>query len=458
MKPDVFRKVNWKTALLLSLMLAVLFINGMMGLYSLYRSHNHAAYYANAASRIQDVRVMFQKQVQMWKNMLLNRERVGTSTMSGYSDYYYQFSQFSSRIQDELFNLKIELSGDERFSRPVRELREIHHSLSNQYVALVFRMQQADGASVDPAEAMREREEMAMTRMENITKEIQDVSEIEMENSFRNYFILALLSVVLLVILSTAMVVYILLINRRIQGRMVDIADRLNTYLPPQLVRSVIVGDASSVGLINRRPLTVCFTDLQGFTAMSEKLPPETTARILNEYLSDMTTIAHAWGGMVDKFIGDGIMILFGALEDTDERDQAENCVLMARAMQAHMVSLRNRWHDEGVEDPVRLRIGVHSGVATVGTFGPADRRAYTAVGTAVNIASRLEKLCSADGILISDTTRQLIGDTIEYEAIGPSEIRGLSERLELYRVLNYETYAAPPSSPVSPSSSPTRT
>jgi class 3 adenylate cyclase len=459
MKTDLFKKVNWKTTLILGLMLAVLFINGITGLYSLYRSHVLATYYGRAASRVKDVHIMFQKQSQMWKNMLLDSNRSSAGRASEYGEFYYQFSRYSSKVQDALFNLKTELSDDIQFSRSLQELRKIHGSLSNQYAAQVFRMYQSGGPGLDPAAVMREPEEMAMSRMEKITGEIQNVAEAEMENSFRNYFILAFASVGLLMIVSAAMVVYILLINRRMQRHMMDVADRLNSYLPPQFVRSVLVGDTDTEGLINRKPLTVCFTDLQGFTAITEKHPPEITARILNEYFTDMTTIAHAWGGVVDKFIGDGIMILFGVLEDVNEYDQADNCVHMALAMQGHMSLLRDRWRDGGLDDSVRLRIGVHSGVATVGTFGPADRRAFTAIGTTVNIASRLEKLCIADGILISEATKILLDDGLVCKPVGPQQIRGLSEMMELFQVQIEDDHAA--AAPVlsgSLSASPTRT
>ncbi|MDP2861869.1 MAG: adenylate/guanylate cyclase domain-containing protein [Desulfobacterales bacterium] len=212
--------------------------------------------------------------------------------------------------------------------------------------------------------------------------------------------------------------------------------DKLKGYLPPQLVDSILNG-SSAVSFANeRKKLTIFFSDIQGFTTATENLEAEDLSRILNEYFTVMTNIAHKWGGTVDKFIGDGIMIIFGAPAVTDEKDHALRCVKMAIEMQLSMKQLQEKWFQSGLEFCPLIRIGINTGIATVGNFGTEDRLSYTAVGGQVNLASRLESICEPGGILISHSTWALAKDEIGYKNERTVEVKGIHRKVLVYDVV----------------------
>jgi len=217
------------------------------------------------------------------------------------------------------------------------------------------------------------------------------------------------------------------------------LSDKLKAYLPRQLVDSLAEGGRDAHPDYRRRRLTVFFSDVQGFTKWTDRLEPEEVREILNHYLSEMSAIAHKWGGTIDKFIGDALMVFFGDPEFTDDRDHALRCVRMAMEMQQRMRSLRNEWRDVGHQEPLRIRIGINTGYATVGAFGSDDRLNYTALGSAVNLAARLETACAPDRITISHTTYSLIKDEIDCEEKGEIEVKGFAEPVKIYQVLGVQ-------------------
>jgi len=214
------------------------------------------------------------------------------------------------------------------------------------------------------------------------------------------------------------------------------LGDKLKVYLPHQFVESLAHGDRKALPDYKRRRLTVFFSDVQGFTTWTDKLEPEDTRDVLNQYLSEMSAIADKWGGTVDKFIGDAIMVFFGDPEFTNDKDHAMRCVRMAMEMQEKMSSLRAEWEDLGYQEPLHIRIGVNTGYATVGNFGSESRLNYTVLGSAVNLASRLETACAADRITVSHTTWSLIKDEIECEPKGEIEVKGFAEPVKIYEVV----------------------
>ena len=176
-------------------------------------------------------------------------------------------------------------------------------------------------------------------------------------------------------------------------------------YVPPAVVDALVAEGAAPVLQGERRVLTLLFSDLAGFTAASERLPPEAVAQALNAYFSRMTHTVHQHGGTLDKFIGDAVMAFWNApLPETAHAARALAC---AQAMQAEMVALRTQWAGTPFAQ-VQLRIGLHTGEAAVGHLGSHERFTYTAVGDAVNTAARLEGANKAFGsnILLSGATR----------------------------------------------------
>ena len=196
------------------------------------------------------------------------------------------------------------------------------------------------------------------------------------------------------------------------------------------------MGDRAAEPDYKRRRLTIFFSDVRGFTAWTDKLEPEDTREILNQYLSEMSAIADKWGGTIDKFIGDAIMIFFGDPEFTNDRDHALRCVKMALEMQIKMNELRAEWEDRGHLEPLHIRIGINTGYATVGNFGSKDRLNYTILGSAVNLASRLETTSNPDKITISHMTWSLIKSEITCEPKSEITIKGFSEPVKIYEVV----------------------
>ena len=213
------------------------------------------------------------------------------------------------------------------------------------------------------------------------------------------------------------------------------LSNKLKVFLPQQFVKTLESGDADSAPDYERRKLTIFFSDVKGFTAWTDKLEPEDIRELLNQYLSEMSNIARKWGGTIDKFIGDAIMIFFGAPEFSSDKDHAVRCVKMAMEMQEKMKELRLEWADLGFDESLHIRIGINTGYATVGIFGSADRLNYTILGSSVNLASRIEIACQPDQITISHVTYSLIKNEIECAPKGTVEVKGVSEPVKIYEV-----------------------
>jgi len=166
-------------------------------------------------------------------------------------------------------------------------------------------------------------------------------------------------------------------INERLSEsntKLEEIGESLKRYLPMQLVSSILKGEKTALRETERRKLTIFFSDIRGFTETTDSMEAEELTALLNEYLEEMTVIAHRWGGTVDKFVGDAIMVFFGAPESLGDRENALRCVRMAMEMQARMKELQEAWFKRGIEYPLTIRIGVNTGMAAVGNFGAAER------------------------------------------------------------------------------------
>jgi adenylate cyclase len=183
-----------------------------------------------------------------------------------------------------------------------------------------------------------------------------------------------------------------------------------------------------------KRELTLMFTDLAGFTSISEKLTPEQVSHLLNRHLTEMTRIVIAHSGTVDKFIGDAVMAFWGApLEDLE---QARHACEAAIAMQQKMDELRKELVAEGLP-PVYMRIGVHTGPAVVGNMGSEERFDYTAIGDTVNLASRLEGANKAYGtnILVSEATARGLKGTLALRVVDNVRVKGKLEPVQVFTI-----------------------
>lgn len=211
------------------------------------------------------------------------------------------------------------------------------------------------------------------------------------------------------------------------------------TYVPKGLVRQLLQsGDSSAIESDNRN-LTVMFTDIVGFSSFSEDRPAAEVAEFLNEHFAIAADCIEAEGGTVDKFIGDSIMAFWGAPDK--QKDRAVRACRAALAIRAAIEAENDRRKARGA-DPVRLRVGIHSGHATVGNIGSPDRLNYTAIGDMVNVAQRMEQLgkelvlVGGDvTILITEATLADLDGTFEVSSLGRHAVKGRDESVEAFEL-----------------------
>jgi len=179
-------------------------------------------------------------------------------------------------------------------------------------------------------------------------------------------------------------------------------------FMPEYVVRQMLENPESfKLGGVNQR-VTVLFADVRGFTRISEHAPPERIVQILNRYFSAMTDVIFAHGGTLDKYIGDGLMALFGAPAATPQ--DASNALAAAVAMQRQVGMLNQELRAAGLHE-ISIGIGLHTGEATVGYIGSERRSEYTAIGDTVNLAARLESRAQGGQILSSHAVIEAAAD-----------------------------------------------
>ncbi len=183
--------------------------------------------------------------------------------------------------------------------------------------------------------------------------------------------------------------------------------------------------------------LTVFFSDIRGFTELSEELEAEALTDLLNNYLNEMSKIALKYGGTIDKFVGDCVMVFFGDPSTQGAKKDAVAAVSMGIAMRKHMKVLRQQWRAQGITKPLEIRMGINTGYCTVGNFGADTRMDYTIIGREVNLASRLESASEAGEILISHETYSLIKDVIMCRDKGQIAVKGFSRPVQIYQVVD---------------------
>jgi adenylate cyclase len=202
-------------------------------------------------------------------------------------------------------------------------------------------------------------------------------------------------------------------------------------YVSQQVLDSVLKSEAGDALKGDRRRISVLFSDIRGFSKISEKLSPEKVVQLLNEYFELMVEVVFRNHGTLDKFMGDGLMAIFGAPEN--DPYQEEHALKAAVEMQHELEKLQQKWSIEGIH--IRIGIGIHSGPAIVGTIGSSRRMEYTAIGDTVNVASRLEAATKEMGtnILVSEHTYYGAKDAFPFRNMGAIIVRGREEPLTVY-------------------------
>ena len=215
-----------------------------------------------------------------------------------------------------------------------------------------------------------------------------------------------------------------------------------SSYLPPGRAWELARSPSAQVLTADNRELTLLFCDLRGFSGIAETLPPLALRELLNQYLSSTTAVVHAHGGTLDKFIGDAVMAFWGAPEA--QPDHAERAVRAALALVDGLGPLNATLREQGLPE-VRFGVGLATGVVCVGDLGSDARRAYTAVGDAVNLAARLEALTREAGvdILVSESTRAAVlaqgGAHLDWLEVDQMPIRGRRQPVTVFTPLPAE-------------------
>ena len=220
------------------------------------------------------------------------------------------------------------------------------------------------------------------------------------------------------------------------QEKTARLATSLSKYLSPQVWESIFTGKQSVQLETRRKKLTVFFSDIRGFTELAEEMEAEALTDLLNNYLNEMSRIALQYGGTIDKFIGDCVMIFFGDPVSQGAKQDAEAAVSMAIAMRKHMKVLRQQWRSKGITRPLEVRMGLSTGYCTVGNFGANTRMDYTIIGREVNLASRLENAAEAGEILIPHETYSLVKDLIMCRDKGQIAVKGFSRPVQIYQIV----------------------
>jgi len=215
------------------------------------------------------------------------------------------------------------------------------------------------------------------------------------------------------------------------------LSNKLAKYLSRQVYKNIFEGKSDVKIESYRKKLTVFFSDIQGFTELTDRVESEVLTGALNKYLNEMSKIALDHGGTIDKYIGDAIMIFFGDPETLGEQEDAIACVKMAIDMKKKLAEMRREWDVLGVTRPLHVRMGINTGYCTVGNFGSEERLDYTIVGGSVNLASRLESAADADEILISEDTFSLIKDVIACKPREQISVKGIAYPIMTYSVVD---------------------
>jgi adenylate cyclase len=224
--------------------------------------------------------------------------------------------------------------------------------------------------------------------------------------------------------------------------------ERLGRFLSPQVTNRILAASdthGAELGDPEVREVTVLFADIVGFTSMSEKMSPSAVSLLLNDYLSRMTEVIFRNEGMLDKYIGDAIMAVFGA--PIDMPDHAQRAIRTALEMQERLAE----WNAERQEGPgLRIRIGINSGKAVAGEIGSVNKKEYTVLGDTVNTASRLESSVARPGtVVIGENTRELVGGQFACRSLGAFSLKGKEREVLAFEVVGMARAEADTDPPV---------
>jgi len=220
---------------------------------------------------------------------------------------------------------------------------------------------------------------------------------------------------------------------------------QLAKFIPAPLVEKLAGDELGSILNHQRRKITIFFSDITAFSTITDALEPEELAGLLNDYFAEMIAIVASFGGTLDKLMGDGMMVLFGAPSAAEPADGAWRCLQMALTMQERLRGLNDQLWTRGIPYRLRVRMGINTGLAIVGSYGSDTWMNYTAVGSQVNIAARLQQLAEPGQILISHSTFAILDDRLEAEQLGEVQLKGPHYPVRVYRLIGLAREWQPP-------------
>lgn len=203
-------------------------------------------------------------------------------------------------------------------------------------------------------------------------------------------------------------------------------------YFAPNVAAQIVQQEGTVQLGGDKRPVVIFFSDIRGFTPMSETMSPDDVATLLTEYFTEMVDLVFEHSGSLDKFMGDAIMALWGApIAHEDDADRAMKCALDQLAA---LEKMNVKWKEKGRPD-IKIGIGINFGEVFAGNFGSDRRLEYTVIGDAVNTASRLCSNAGANEILISETFYKALKHPPKVEALEPMQVKGKSKKVPVYKV-----------------------
>ena len=233
---------------------------------------------------------------------------------------------------------------------------------------------------------------------------------------------------------QVAMIIEQASLNEQIREEEV-MRSRLERFHSPQVIEMILKGSQKTKDNVmepNYLTATILFTDIIDFTRIAEQIPPRETNIILNQYFSTMTDIIFSYDGTLDKYIGDGLMAVFGA--PMERENDAERAILAAKEMKRQLATMMAE--QGGHRKKFDIRIGINTGRVVAGNIGSPKRMDYTVIGHPVNIASRLESIAEPNQILIGEDTYRAVKGKFKIRKIGPKKVKGKSAEIMVYEVL----------------------
>jgi len=218
----------------------------------------------------------------------------------------------------------------------------------------------------------------------------------------------------------------------------------IRRYTPAAVAARIEAGDIEAVGVPQRTRVTALSSDVAGFTALADRLDPESLSHIINEYVATMSAAVEGQGGVITEFAGDGLTAIFGAPEKIEPAVQVQRAFAAAEAMHQNLAELNDAWFRLGIERPLKVRIGINTGVLSVGTFGSDGRATYTAIGLQMNIAARIQAQCEPGSTLLSSSSWHLVKDEVPCDPLGEVIVKGVHFPISIYAPRGHEAGEEP--------------